>query len=455
MTLDELMSLLRVMQQRNLTPAQERILRQGWEGKTYTRMAQSSEYECDYLKTTGARLWQSISELLEVQISKDNFRSQIEKLELKPHWKVLIEREMFYPPDLKSLEYPSGPVPLNSPFYINRPPIEELAYAEIAKPGCILRIKAPREMGKTSLMNRILDRGAQLGYATINVDFQQVERSILTDLDKLLRWFSKLVSKGLNLTPQLDEYWDEDIGSKLSCTIYFEAYVLHRIKTPVILAFNEINRIFKYAEVAGEFLPLLRSWHERSQQVKCWQNLRLVVVYSTEVYVDLQLHQSPFNIGMPLKLPEFTRSQVQELARRHGLNWKEGTQAKQLMAIVGGHPALVRLALYHFCRQNLTVKQLLENAHTEAGIYRDRLRRKLAILQRNRELTAAFQQLLTADRPLKLPSIFAYELESIGLVKLEGERVRISCELYRRYFQQQLLVKAPSSSPYLREPTDR
>ncbi|MHC5720756.1 MAG: AAA-like domain-containing protein, partial [Nostoc sp.] len=53
--------------------------------------------------------------------------------------------------------YPSGSVPLASPFYLKRSYLDEQIYQEIKKPGTLIRIKAPREMGKTSLLLRILD----------------------------------------------------------------------------------------------------------------------------------------------------------------------------------------------------------------------------------------------------------------------------------------------------------
>jgi hypothetical protein len=65
------------------------------------------------------------------------------------------------------------------------------------------------------------------------------------------------------------------------------------------------------------------------------QKLRLVVVYSTEEYVDLDINRSPFNIGLPLHLPEFTQPQVQDLAQRHGLNWSSGKEVTALMELVG------------------------------------------------------------------------------------------------------------------------
>ena len=206
--------------------------------------------------------------------------------------------------DSKYYKYPSGPEPIDSTFYIPRPPIEELAYQEITQSGCLIRIKAASYMGKSSLMYRILDRAESLSYQTVNLDMNQVDASIFTNVDKFLRWFCKSVSQQLNLEPKLDDYWDEEMGSKLSCSIYFQAYLLEHINSPFVLALNEINKIFEYAELTQEFLPLLRSWHESAQYEQAWQKLRLVMIYSTEIYIPLDINQSPCNVGLPLQLPE-------------------------------------------------------------------------------------------------------------------------------------------------------
>jgi hypothetical protein len=47
------------------------------------------------------------------------------------------------------LEVPEGPVPLNSTFYVERPPTESRCYETITQAGALIRIKAPRQMGKT------------------------------------------------------------------------------------------------------------------------------------------------------------------------------------------------------------------------------------------------------------------------------------------------------------------
>lgn len=336
------------------------------------------------------------------------------------------------------IEYPSGPVSLYSKLYIPRPPIEESVNQEISRPGCMIRIKAPKGMGKTSLKFRLLDYAKSLSFYTVHLDLNLVDTDKFLDLDVFLRWLCCIISKSLNIEPQLDEFWDEEIGSKLSCTLYFQAYILEALNSPLVLSFNELNRVFEYPQLAQEFLPLLRSWHENSQYNQVWQKLRLVVDYSTDIYVPLNLNHSPFNIGLPIQLPEFTLEQIKELATRYGLDWQQGNEAERLMEVIGGQPALVNIALYHLSQEELNLEQLLAEANTERGIYRHHLREKLDYLQRNPDLAAVFSEILTAQTSVNLPPTVAYKLESLGLVELTSEGAIISRELYRYYFSQYL-----------------
>ena len=333
-----------------------------------------------------------------------------------------------------ALELPGEPMPIDSRFYVERPPIEASAYAEIEKPGGLVRIKAARKMGKSSLMLRIVHQATAKGYHTVTVDFQQADSEIFVSLDKFLRWFSANVASQLNLEPNLDDYWDEDMGSKTSCSVYLKGYLLAQINRPLVLVLNEVNRVFEHPNIAQDFLPLLRFWHEQGKQDKTWQQLRLVVVHSTEIYISLNINQSPFNVGLPLKLPEFTPEQVEDFARRHGLNWSESAIA-QLMNTIGGHPYLVHLAFYRICSQQMTLEELLQGAATQTGIYSDHLRSHLATLQEQPELAQAFKKVARSETGICLEPILAYQLESMGLVKLDGNTCTTSCELYRLYFK--------------------
>ncbi|HAJ61397.1 MAG TPA: hypothetical protein DCP31_20845 [Cyanobacteria bacterium UBA8543] len=453
MNVDEVLEAVeQVLLSKQLSPIERFVLRQSWLGYGYSKMAQDCAYGIPHLKEVGSQLWHDLSEALGEKVTKKNLHlvvnqyqqsragEQQSRVQQEVQTNTEIKHHVASPITQTQIEFPSGPVPLDSPLYINRPPVEELVYSEITHPGCLSRIKAPRLMGKSSLLARILARAKAIGYKSVYLDFQEADSAIFVSLDKFLRWFCANVGRQLNLNSMLDEYWDEDMGSKVSCKIYFEGYLLKQIDSPVVLALNEVNRVFEHPRIAQDFLPMLRSWHEQAQSVKIWQKLRVVVVHSTEVYVPLKINQSPFNVGLSVGLPPFNSEQVQDLAQRHGLDWIDGSETQQLMAMVGGHPYLVSVALYYLHREKIALKELLQGAPTPTGIYSHHLRGYLAMLKDQPQLASALQQVVMADESVRLEAIAAYKLESMGLVQLDGNHARPSCQLYRLYFREQLKV---------------
>jgi len=334
--------------------------------------------------------------------------------------------------------YPDGAVSLGSPFYLERSPLEEEVYQEIRKPGALVRIKAPKLMGKTSLMARILAQGQSLNYRTVYLDLSSVEGGIIRNLDKFLRWFCLMVGRQLALENRIKEYWDTEIlGSNDNCTVYFEEYLLPAIDCPLVLGLDDVDRVFPHSEVVEDFLGMLRSWHEKGKIPGRWKQLRLVMAHSTECYIPLDMNQSPFNAGVPVELLEFDSKQVLSLAVVHGLSWHE-SQVEELMKMVGGHPYLVGLALYEVSSGKLTLEQLLRDAPTEAGIYSNHLRRQLEVLQQGPELAQALQKVVASMEPVELDSMQIYKLHSMGLVEQKDNQVMPRCNLYREYFQRVL-----------------
>ncbi|AUB36924.1 putative ATPase, archaeal AAA+ ATPase superfamily [Nostoc flagelliforme CCNUN1] len=452
---DILQAVEKILQDKPLASIQWFVLSQSWLGKTYDEMAEISGYRNNYIKEVGSELWQDLSIALGKKITKKNLHLALEKYlqekigdqENQSQENLGEESRLeMVSSDLSSaskIEFPSGPVPLGSPLYINRPPLEELICNEILHPGCLIRIKAPRKTGKSSLLNRMIAYARKQGYQIVYLDFQEADQDIFISLDKFLRWFCVNVSRQLNLLPCLDDFWDTEMGSKVSCKIYFEAYVLQYIEqSPVVLALNEVHRVFEHPNIAQDFLPMLRFWHEQAKQDQIWQKLRMVVVHTTEIYIPLKLNQSPFNVGITITLPPFTLNQVQNLALAYGLHWAADSEgAKRLVPLqtmVGGHPYLVSLALYHLCQEEITLEVLLESASTQVGIYSQHLRELLSLLQKEPELMSAMEKVIATDEKVELDAIAAYKLESMGLVQLNGNQAHTRCELYRFYLSQQL-----------------
>ncbi len=116
------------------------------------------------------------------------------------------------------------------------------------------------------------------------------------------------------------------------------------------------------------------------------------------------------------------------------MSWTS-VEVDQLMAIVGGHPFLLRLAMYRIANRDITLDELMQTAFTPKSIYTNYLRRLGQILMEQPELAAAMKEVVAVDEPVSLMSDIQYKLEAIGLVKLTSEGVICRCELYRQYFR--------------------
>jgi len=206
----------------------------------------------------------------------------------------------------------------------------------------------------------------------------------------------------------------------------------------LLIGLDEVDRVFPYQTISEDFFPMLRFWNEQTKNDTSWKKLRLVVVHSTEVYIKLETNSSPFeNVGIPIDLGDFTVKQVQKLAELHGLRWGAGEIA-QLQAVVGGHPYLVRLALYYLVQKELTMAELLQQAATERGLFKDHLRQHLWNLEQHPDLLQAMKKVVAVSNPVRLDSVQAFKLQGMGLVDLIDYDVQPRYELYRRYFRERL-----------------
>jgi hypothetical protein len=404
--------------------------------KSYDQIAEENKYSESYIKFSVApKLWQLLSQALGEKVNKTNFPALLEQHFVNQNNPQPTETTTAMPTagltkEHHVLESPEGQVPVASGLYIERSTIEQTCYQEILQPRAFIRIKAPRKMGKTSLIARILDYGRSHNYHTVRLRLHCAGTQVFASSDRFLRWFCTNVTKQLGLESRLNDYWDEDMGALINSTIYFQGYILKEIFNPIVLALDGIDQLFQYPELAGDFFVLLRSWYEETKDTSVWQKLRVVMAHSVEVYIPLPTNRSPFNVGLAIELPTFNQEQVQDLAQRHQLQLTK-PELEQLMKLTGGFPYLIRLALYQSSRLNISIKTLLQDATTDRGIYQQHLQSLLWKLQQHPELFDAFGQILTA--PIQLNREVGFKLKSLGLVHLVENQAIVSCELYREY----------------------
>jgi hypothetical protein len=334
--------------------------------------------------------------------------------------------------------------------YIERSPVEEKCYKAILQLGALIRIKAPQRMGKTLLLEKILDYGHKQRYRVAKLDLKLADISILADLKAFLQWLCVDVADTLELDPQLDKYWQDIYGLNKNCTRYFQKHILSSSESPLVLAIDNFERLFEHLDIFPQFCLLLRGWYETAKGGdrigNLWKKLRLVIVHSTEAYPTLDTNHSPFNVGELIELPEFNLQQVKALAEEYELNGQLSELGLgKLMGLVGGHPYLVQQAITslssanaHLKSQQVSVEEFLAVAPTEQGIFSNHLRQQLWSLQHNPQLEEAYKKVVMGNEPVRLCAEIGFKLHSLGLVKLSGNDCVPSYNLYRQYFSMRL-----------------
>ena len=335
-----------------------------------------------------------------------------------------------------------------SRFYIERQNMELRSQQLLrnAQAGRLFRIFAPRRSGKTSLCNRLTAYAQeQLSYQTVSLDFYQIDDSILQSAERLLGWFRETLSHELKLTSAAD--WDRKTARGPDCTSYLKSGVIAQLETPLVVIMDDADRLFAYPDVAVEFFSLVRAWSEprTGEAEEVWQKLRQVIVYSTDVYIDFPINQSPFNRGKAIKPAAFDANQVHTLAQRYGgnrfANWDEAA-SDRLIQLSGGIPYLIQLAFYHIYTGEVSLEALLTQPEVMMEVYGEHLKWMLSNLTSHSALLSAFKEIVyqgsAGAKVSGVAPLLAMKLLGLGVVRQKGWSVEVSCELYRQYFGQVL-----------------
>jgi hypothetical protein len=321
----------------------------------------------------------------------------------------------------------------DSPLYIRRE-ADDYAMLAAQQVAETIIIKAPRQMGKSSLLKSYLAACQQAGKQTVLLDFSLLAAEELADYPELLTLLAQTLWQRLGKPPNATP---PTLRKQRQLTEYLESSLLAAISGPVVLAFDEVERVLS-CDYQSDFFSMLRYWHnQRSDPATNWARLGLAMVISSEPYLFIKDHlRSPFNVGLQLELRLFNEAECQKLNRLYSARLSKAELA-HLMELLNGHPHLTHLA-YHSLTgpQRMDFPALLHKAAERGGPFGPHLR-----AMENKLMDEAGQRLLTAMKQIindgKAPNQDAfYRLRGAGLVREDGDRIVPVNQLYARFFGQ-------------------
>ncbi|CAA6803387.1 MAG: TIR protein [uncultured Sulfurovum sp.] len=380
-------------------------------------------------------IWKSEEDTEKIVEIVSNTIADEKALEKSTETLVLQDTDVPVPNAPLILEQPTGTVPLDSQNYIERKD-DAKCYANLCDKYSLIRIKAPRQYGKTSLLARLIVKANEQNYSVVSFNFQEFDISLLSDLEELLEYIYETIADELDIEVKINKKILKKLTPMTKATKFMQK-LLSQLDKPLVLAIDEADRLFEYADVSDSFFGLIRAWHEKAKQDVNWENLKILLSHSTEPLLGItSINQSPFhNVGLGIELQAFNKDEVKELAERHSLVLSD-YELNEFMSFIGGHPFLSRKVLFTMVDEKQSFSQIVSNAYKEGSIFSDHMRRYLWILKENKKLVELLQSILNGESCNEDAS--CYILEATGLIKNVLNKPIFSCELYREFFSKNL-----------------
>lgn len=230
----------------------------------------------------------------------------------------------------------------DAPSYVRREADEQLYEGLLS--GAFCYVLTARQMGKSSLMIRTVDRLEAGGVATVVLDLTAVGQNLSVE-----QWYASLLwlaGKQLGLAAEVREFWaaQAEVPPLHRWTRALREVVLDRLRSRVVVFVDEIDAVRSLPFSTDEFFTGLRELYNRralDPELGRLSFCPLGVAAPTDLIRNTRT--TPFNIGRRVELYDFTEAEAGPLAR--GLRRDEALSSALLRRILhwtGGHPYLTQ-----------------------------------------------------------------------------------------------------------------
>lgn len=327
-------------------------------------------------------------------------------------------------------------------WYVHRTDEEHDAVKRLEDVWTPVAIQGPEGSGKATLLAYLLEekkKGAQ-NSRSVQIRLQGFSTQDFSDLDSFLRKIARQITRQTDLATEheVSRIWNTKTLTPISkLSKILEKLVLPNVGL-LLLSFEQTELLQEY-EWRDEFFGMMRFWvNERppdEKKAEFWARLRLLVTVAIEptLLETFGAKSAFFAIAVPIRMSAFTKEQLKELAHKYGLFPDDG-QLNTLLDLVGGHPGLVRIALFKAAQGRCDIGTLLRK-NDPNELFADHLTRIEGWIKANnmqQAVTTVLQQ-----KPLEL-SVYS-KLYSKGIIIRHGLEYSFVCPLLKHFIAQRFM----------------